>query len=127
MQEIADRLNTMGKLQVYGFAAESVTPPAAVVGYPEIEFDATYGRGMDRWTLPVWVVIGKSSSLAARDQVSKYVSGGGITSFKEAIESGEYASLDTVRVASATPDQILVGTSEYLSYRFDLDIAGQGS
>lgn len=127
MQEIADQLDTIDGLRPYGWAAESVTVPGAVVGYPEITFDATYGRGMDRWDLPVWAVVAKASNRGAREQMSKFASGGGISTFKQVLEAGSYTSLDVLRAATATPDQITIGTSDYLAYRFDLEIAGQGS
>jgi hypothetical protein len=127
MQELADQLDTIAGLRVYGWAAESVTEPAAVVGYPEITFDATYGRGMDEWQLPVWAVVAKASNRGARESMSGFASGGGIESFKAVLDGGSYTSLDVIRVASATPDQITVGTTEYLAYRFDLEIVGQGA
>jgi hypothetical protein len=91
MDAVGDRLDTIAGLRVFAYPPGSVTPPAAVVSYPEgIEFDATYGRGSDRMTLPVVVVVGKASDRAARDKLGAYCDGSGASSVKAVLESGEY-------------------------------------
>ncbi|MFC0628544.1 hypothetical protein [Kribbella deserti] len=128
MQAVADRIDTIDNLRVYAYPPDTVNPPAAVVSYPaEYEFDATYGRGMDRISdLPVVVLIGKVSDRTSRDKVAQYVNGTGTASLKAVIESGTYTAFDTVRVASVSFDIIAVAGVEYLGATFILDIAGQG-
>lgn len=128
MDEIATRLDTLAGLRVFAHPPGSVTPPAAIVAYPETyTFDATYGRGMDRLTLPVVLVVGKASDRAARDALAAYVDGSGASSIKALIEGGTYTTFHTVRVNGVEFDPITIGGTEYIAALFDLDIAGQGS
>jgi hypothetical protein len=73
MQAVSDRLDTIAGLRCFAHPPGTVTPPAAVVSYPDkYTFDETYGRGMDRITLPVVVwSAGKVSDRSARDQLGR--------------------------------------------------------
>jgi len=128
MDAIGDRLDTIDGLRVHNYPVGSVTPPAAVVSYPEdYTYDGTYGRGMDRMTLPVVLVVGKASERTARDRLAIYVNGSGASSVKAVLESGAYTAFDEVRVMSADFDVVRIAATDYIAAVFDLDIAGQGS
>lgn len=128
MQQVADRLDLIDGLRVSGFPAPKVVPPAAIVSYPDTyDYDATYGRGMDRVTLPVVVVVGKASDRTARDRLGAYVDGSGPKSVKQVLESGTYAAFHTLRVVSVEFDVVTVGGTDYVAALFDLDIAGSGA
>ncbi len=126
MQEVADRADAITGLRVFGFPADNVPPPALIVGYPEVTYDETMRRGMDRYELPVWVAVGKASDRAARGQLGPYVTGSGDSSIKAVLDGDDYESCDSVRVSGAAPDFINVAGVEYLAYQFTLDIAGPG-
>lgn len=128
MDEIAERLDTITGLRCFAYPPGSISPPAAIVSYPEdYTYDATYGRGMDRLTLPVVVVVGKVSDRSARDQMGAYVDGSGASSVKQVLESGAYTAFDTVRVTGVEFDTVPIAATDYLAATFDLDIAGSGS
>lgn len=129
MQEVADRLDTIAGLRVFAYPTDQPPPiPAAIVSYPDsYTYDATYGRGMDRMELPVWLVVGKVSDRAARDQITKYLDGSGADSVKAVLESGTWTEFDTVRVMSVEFDVIRIGGIDYLAAGLTLDIAGQGA
>lgn len=128
MDAIGDRLDTITGLRVHRYPPGSVSPPAAVVSYPdEITFDETYGRGMDRLSLPVVLVVGKASDRAARNKLGAYVNGSGASSVKAVLESGTYSAFHTVRVASADFDVVSIGDVPYLAAMFNLDITGSGA
>lgn len=128
MDQIGVQLDTISGLRVYDYPADHVTPPAAIVAYPdEVVFDETYGRGMDRITLPVVVIIGRQSDRSARDRLTLYASGSGASSIKATVEGGTYTAMDTVRVIRAEFDVVSVAGVEYVGALFDLDIAGQGA
>ncbi|TCC26726.1 hypothetical protein [Kribbella speibonae] len=129
MQEIADELDTIADLRVYGYPADSVNAPAAIVTYPgELTYDGSYGRGMDRIPdLTVVVLVGKVSERTARDRISQYCNGSGSASIKAVVEAGTYTEFDTVRVASVSFDIVAIAAVEYLAATFTLDIAGQGA
>jgi len=129
MDEVADRLRLIDGLRVFAYPPDSLTPPAAVVSYPDrYVYDATYGRGMDRIeALPVVVVVGRPTDRTARNQLAAYVNSGGAKGIKTVIESGTYSSFDSVRVAEVAFDPASIAGIEYMAAVFTLDIAGQGA
>jgi hypothetical protein len=127
MDEIGDALDTITGLRVYRWPAAEITPPAAIVTYPErIEFDGTYRRGMDRVTIPVIVVAGRASERAARDNLARYCDGSGATSVKAAVDGHTYTVADSVRVTQIEFDVFTMNGADYVSATFDIDVVGLG-
>lgn len=128
MDQIGTQLDTISGLRVYDYLADSVAPPAAIVYFPqELEFDQTYGRGMDRLTLPILVVVGRVSDRASRDKLVAYANGSGSSSIKAVVESGTYTAFHTVRVTMVEFDIARINEVDYAGALFMLDIAGQGA
>lgn len=127
--EVSARLNTINGLRCFPYQPGSITPPAAMVLNPspgDLQYDKTYGRGMDRMTLPLLLVAGRASERTAQDAIRAYLDGSGARSVKATLESGEYTSLDSLVVMTSGVDGVSIGGTEYLAALFDLDIAGQG-
>lgn len=114
-------LASVSGLRVHTFPPDSINPPAAVVAYPDIDYDATYGRGSDRLVIPVHVVVGKVSERAANARLDTYLSTGGI---KSAIESDVTldSAVDTVRVMSAESNVMTIAGQDYLAATFQVEI-----
>ena len=127
MDQLAARLDTIDGLRVTAHWVGTPNPPHAVVSMPRGDFDATYGRGMDRWELPIILILGKVSEQAARNAASPFVSGSGDKSFKQVLEAGTYTEFDTLRVQDFEFDVITFGAVDYLTATFTLDIAGRGA
>jgi hypothetical protein len=128
MDAVADRLEGLGDLRVWAYPPGSVSPPAAVVSYPEeIDFDKTYGRGADRMRLPLVLVVGKASDRAAREALGAYCDGSGPSSVKARLESGTFTDFDSLRVINIEFDVVSIGGVDYLAALFDLDIFGSGT
>lgn len=87
MQALADRLDTIPGLRVYGYPPDKPpAPPSAVVTYPDTyTYDETYARGMDRLELPVVLLVGKVSDRASRDTIAAYADGAGGQSAFDAV------------------------------------------
>jgi hypothetical protein len=128
MDAIATRLDSVVGLRCFSYPPGTITPPAAIVSYPEsITFDETYGRGMDRLSLPVVVVVGRPTDRSTRDHLGAYCDGTGAASIKAVLESGTYEAFDTVRVEGVDLDVVSIGGQDYMAALFTLDIAGQGA
>lgn len=127
MDELAARLGMIAGLRVFAWPPGSVTPPAAIVSYPErVDFDSTYGRGMDRMTVPVAVVVGRPADRATRDSLAAYCGGGGARSVKAALDRGFCTAWDSVRVVRADTDVVSIGGVDYLAALFSIEISGTG-
>jgi len=128
MQALADELDTIAGLRVYGHPPEEIHPPAAVVSYPDsITFDQTYARGMDRMEIPVVLLVKKVSARVARDDLTRFMDGTGTASVKTVLEAGTYTEFDTIRVMTATVDIVEVAGIDYLAVTFTVDITGSGA
>lgn len=131
MQQVADRLDTISGLRVFGYPPDKPPPaPSAVVTYPgTLTYDGGYARGMDRMDPTVVALVGKVSDRTARDRISKYANGSGDESFKQLLEAEGWAhsEFDSVRVTQVEFDVIAIGAIEYLSATFTLDIVGKGA
>lgn len=128
MDEVAAALATITGLKVHPGPVGSVTPPAAIIGYPgPWTYDETYGRGMDSMALPLVVLVGRPLDVSTRDRLAAYIDGAGAQSVKAAVEGGTYTACDTVRVAGGDTDTYEHAGVPYLAAVFDLDITGSGT
>jgi hypothetical protein len=128
MDELGDALDTISGLRVFPYWVDKVSPPAAIVGFPEeLTYDATYGRGSDSITLPIIVVVGRVNARSTRDRVAQYTDGTGMTSAKTAIESHSATSYDSARVERVEFGTASIGGTEYLAATFHVDITGSGA
>jgi hypothetical protein len=128
MDELGVALDTVAGLRVFPYSAAKVTPPAAMVVWPDpLDYDSTMARGMDRMTLPVVVLVGMLDARSSRDTLAQYLDGSGSHSIKAAVEAGAYAACDTVRVMSATVQAYTVAATTYLGVEFSVDVIGQGA
>lgn len=128
-EEIAARLNTIEGLTAFSYPVGSAQPPFAVVLNPEsgdLNFAASYGRGMDRMTLPVVVIGGRATEEQAYIDIRAYCDGHGPRSIKQTLESGTYSALDDLCVMTAGVDGVKYGGIDRIAALFDIDIAGQG-
>lgn len=129
MDQLGDRLDTIAGLNVHRFPAKKITPPSAIVGYPEDgDYDVTGGGalGMDQMTIPVSVLVGDVTAKGTRDLLSPYVSGSGPSSFKQVLESGVYTAMHEVTVKFPEFAVVTIAGVDYLGATFPVDVAGSG-
>lgn len=126
MDEIGDALDTIAGLRVFAYSADRITPPAAVVGWPDpLTYDQAFARGADRIDLPIYLMVGRVDARSARDDLAAYLDGTGASSVKAVVDGATYTACDSVRVASATVEAITVADIEYLGAVFTVDIIGR--
>lgn len=129
-EELAARLRRIPGLAVFAHPVDTVVPPAAIVVYPDrVDYDTTYARGVDKITMPVVVVVGKTSDgRAVMDALSGYWDGAGSRSVKAALEAGGPVPgvLDDVQVPSAEQAEATIGGVEMLAAVFTAEITGSG-
>ncbi|WP_027934562.1 hypothetical protein [Amycolatopsis thermoflava] len=127
MDEMGEALSAIAGLNVFPFSAQRITPPAAIVDWPDpLNYDATMQRGKDRFTLPLYVVVGKVDARSARDRLAVYLDSADPKSVKTALESHAFTSCDSVRVTEARVDAVTISGVEYLGAIFQTDVIGPG-
>lgn len=128
MDDLGAGVDTIAGLRVFAYWAGSITPPAAVVGFPEdVTYDETMGRGMDRFTVPVFIVTDQVDPRTGRDQLSQYAVGSGSTSVKAAIEAYAATAYHRARVMRVEFGSTSIGGTDYLSATFFVDVLGAGT
>ena len=126
--DLGAALGTIDGLRIFPYWAEKITPPAAVVEWPEsIAYDATMMRGADRLTLPVLVAVGKADMRSAWEQLAAYADGSGSSSVKTAIERHAPISYDSARVTRVEFGITVVASVDYLAATFTVDLIGSGA
>jgi len=127
MDELGTALSTVDGLRVFPYSADKVTPPAAIVGWPDpITYDATMARGADQLDMLLFVLVGRLDARTSRDRLAVYLDGAGASSIKAAVEAGTYTAFDSVRVQEARVEAMTVAGVEYLGAIFQLDLIGTG-
>jgi hypothetical protein len=127
MDQLAEALDSIDGLRAFAYPPGSVQPPAAVVSWPEVTYDATMARGVDQLLVPVFVLVATVEPRAARAALAPYLAGSGASSVKAALDGGTYTACDVVRVASASVESVTVGGNPYLGAVFSVEIIGTGA
>jgi hypothetical protein len=128
MDELGTALEGIPDLRVFPYWAPRITPPTAIVGWPDpLSYDRTMARGMDSLTLPVFVLVGAVDARTSRDVLAAYLNGSGVDSIKTALDGGTYTACHTVTVRQATVETMTVAAVDYLGATFDVDITGSGT
>lgn len=128
MDELGTALDTITGLRVFPYFAERITPPAAVVGWPDsYDYDQTLQRGADTVVMPVIVAVGRAQMRAARDQLAQYADGTGTASVKRVVEAHTPTAYDSARVQSVEFGTVTVAGTELLSATFNIEIIGTGA
>jgi len=106
----------------HGYPVESLQPGDAVVGYPEGDqpITGTFGRGMDRVKVPVWIICGLPQDVGTRTAVSGWVDDS--SSVVTAIQ-GYAGTWSSVRVESYAIDRFdPVGGNPLVVIKFTVDV-----
>jgi hypothetical protein len=96
----------------YGWPVESPMVPCVMVGYPTLSFDATYGRGADKYVYPVFYIGGAPADKATRDRISAVV-----LPLKAALDG-----VGVVRGTDASFDRVTINDIVYAAIRVDCEV-----
>lgn len=129
--ELAEQLDTIAGLRCFSYRPDTIHPPTGFVDLPErIEYDQTYGRGLDSMTLHVFVVVAQVGDRSRHAEIRPYMDGSGTKSVKAALDSSStstYTSCHDVTVSTVEPVYILIGETPYLAADFTVAVMGAGS
>jgi hypothetical protein len=126
--ELTARLKQLGSdFYVHPNPPEALTPPAIIVSYPKsVDYDLTYGRGMDKITdWEIVAVTGAVSLETSRRRVMKLASGGS-QGLKALLELPGYESFDEIQVTTSSFDVFTMAGVDYISCTWLVDIWGTG-
>jgi hypothetical protein len=127
LQEVANAADVIPGLRCFPWPPGRINPPSFFLSLPTVAFDLTYGRGMDEFTVPAFLVVGNMRARTSVKNMTKYFRNDA-NSIKAAIEGYAYTACDkeSVRVGEAEPIVITVGAVNYLAYELEIKLAGRG-
>lgn len=118
---IANNLATISGLRTTPTIPDNPNPPIAVILPQGVEYDNTFGRGMNTYTFAVTVIVGRVSERSGQNALDAYVSSTGSASIKLAIESDKTLNgkaFDLRVTDSRNYGELTVGEVTYLSAEF---------
>lgn len=120
MDEVGTALGTITDLRVFAYFPDKIPPPAAVVDFPDVTYDAAMARGADRITLPVTVLVSRVDSRTTRDRLLDLAG-----QVKAAIEAHTPTAYDSARVMSVEFNHSYTYAGvDYAAAGFSVDIIG---
>jgi hypothetical protein len=131
MAEVATALRTLPNMagRVTEWDVGTVSGNSMLVTLPDsIDFDQTYGRGSDKFSdMIVMLLLPRGNVRAAYKTMGPYVKGSGASSVKQVLEAYAYTTCDRAIVTRCGFDEVAdrAGTP-YLAASFHLDIYGNG-
>lgn len=128
MEEIGEALSAIDGLRIHAHPVDRVEPPAAIVQFPNMNFDQAFQRGLDRWEGGIIVAVSRVWDRTARDNIARYVDGSGSESVHAALRAHDWQTCAYARATRLSwPAGYTVGGVDFVAARFDLDIAGTGT
>lgn len=122
---IADALGKIRGLRTAATIPEDPKPPIAVVTAPTITYDTAFGRGMDTYSFPVMVIVGRVSDRVAQQTLDAFCAPTGSSSIKAAIHANPTLSgaCQSARVVEMNNyGSISINDVEYLSAEFTVQV-----
>lgn len=117
-------------LTTYDYSAEAIIEPAFLPGDVTIDFDQTFGRGLDAITIKPIVLVGRSDDRTGQKKLNDYLSGSGSTSLKAQIEASPTlgGTCHDLRVIRVTGRRFYTfGDTQYVGAELEIFIVGSGS
>ena len=115
-QGLADALETIPDLNIYSYTEPAASPPAAMVGFPDVAYLSTMQRGYHEMEIPVVVLLANVVSRDTAAKASAYLSQPDDRSIVDAVWADKMlgGTCDSVSVTSAevqesgSPDQVRI-------------------
>jgi hypothetical protein len=121
--------NAVDDLVAYDYAAEAIIEPCLVVTDVTIDYDQTFGRGLDAVTVKAVILVSRSDDRAGQKKLQAYLSGSGSASLKAAIEAAPTlgGTCHDLRVVRCTGRRFYqFGERQYVGAEIEVFIIGPG-
>ena len=123
---IETNLGNISSLFVYGYVADSIEPPTAIVGVVEsVEYDTSMARGADTYEIPVLLYVSRVDAQDSQETLDTYLASTGANSIKAQVESDQTLSGSAMpcRVVEASNYGVYtINDIEYLGVEFEVSV-----
>jgi hypothetical protein len=125
-EAMATALDTITELRAFATIPDSIAPPAAIVGGPEvIDWRFAFRSTKRRYTIPVRVYVGRASDRASQEKLDAYLASDGAFSIIAALESDSTlgGAVDSLSVMQARGYGVYqIAGVDYLGVEFVVDV-----
>jgi hypothetical protein len=122
---LATNLSTIAGLRTAATVPDSPNPPIAIVEPVSINFDTTFGRGLDEYLFKITVVAGRADERSGQNKIDGYCNPSGSLSVKTAVESDKTLGgvVQNLRVSGlSTYGSITIAETPYLAAEFAVTV-----
>lgn len=122
---IATNLATISGLRTATVIPDLVNPPFALIGFDNIDFDTTFGRGLDTYSFTVTVIVSRADGRNAQNLLDVYCAPTGTSSIKTAIELDRSlgGKANDLRVTGLSNyGDLTIGEQNYLAAEFAVQV-----
>lgn len=122
---LATNLATISGLRTSGTIPEQVNPPVAIITFNTVEYDSTFGRGMDMYSFTVTVIVSRADARNAQNLLDVYCAPTGTSSIKTAIELDRSlgSKANDLRVTSLSSyGNLTIGETNYFAAEFAVTV-----
>jgi len=127
MKDIGNRLDTINPLRVHPYEADEISVPAGLISLPTlINYQTTYGSGVNTMTLDITVLVTKVDDRIRLEQIAPYADSEGPKAIAQVLETGTYSAFDSIQVLSSRFAIVNIAGDDYLACIFSVEVIGTG-
>jgi hypothetical protein len=122
---IATQLRTISGLNVFAYMPDGMSPPAAVIGFPDqIQYDSTMMGGSHDATFEFYILVGRTDDRSANSLLNQYMSTTGAKSVYAALATDTTldGSVDSSSLRTAETVFMDFSGVEYVAALFAIDV-----
>jgi hypothetical protein len=122
---LATNLATITGMRTTSQIPEQPQPPVAIITLNNINYDTTFGRGLDEYSFTITVVVSRADGRNAQNLLDQYVAKTGTLSVKSAIELDRSlsGSANDCRVTGlSTYGNLTIGETNYLAAEWSVTV-----
>jgi len=122
---LAANLATISGLRTSATVPDNPNPPIAIVEPTSVNYDTTFGRGLDEYLFKITVIAGRADDRSGQNKLDGYCNPSGSLSVKTAVESDKTLGgvVQNLRVSGlSTYGSITIAETPYLAAEFAVTV-----
>jgi hypothetical protein len=122
---LAANLATIAGLRTSATVPDNPNPPIAIVEPTSVNYDTTFGRGLDEYLFKITIIAGRADERSGQNKLDGYCNPSGSLSVKTAVESDKTLGgvVQNLRVSGlSTYGSITIAETPYLAAEFAVTV-----
>ena len=121
---LAANIAVITGIQVSPYTLANPTPPCVEIVPADVEYDRTFGDGVDKLNITVRVFVGMANEISAQKRLDEYLASSGAKSIKAAIEASPAlgGACDDLQVTTATGYRVYGAEGRLLGAEWNVEV-----